>query len=63
MLRLIIKTKLAIDRLICADAGQGLTEYALVLAIIAVAAMATLALVGGPTQNAFSTAGSGLTRT
>ncbi len=61
MLRISINAKLFIDRLTREDAGQGLTEYALILAVIAVAAIVALSLVSGPTQGALSTAGSSLT--
>jgi pilus assembly protein Flp/PilA len=62
MLRILITSKLAIDRLIREDTGQGLTEYALILALIGVAAIVALSLVGGPTQGVLSTAGNSLAR-
>jgi pilus assembly protein Flp/PilA len=43
-----------------ADDGQGLTEYALVLALIAIVAIAALHLLGGKVTNALSTVGSSI---
>ncbi len=40
------------------DAGQGLTEYALILALIAIVAIAALHLLGGKVTDALSTVGS-----
>jgi pilus assembly protein Flp/PilA len=37
------------------DAGQGLTEYALILALIAIVAIAALTLLGGKVTSALST--------
>jgi pilus assembly protein Flp/PilA len=44
------------------DEGQGLTEYALVLALIAIVAIAALTLLGGKVTSALSTVGNSLTR-
>jgi pilus assembly protein Flp/PilA len=43
-----------------ADDGQGLTEYALILALIAIVAIATLHLLGGKVTDALSTVGNSL---
>jgi pilus assembly protein Flp/PilA len=43
-----------------ADDGQGLTEYALILALIAIVAIAGLHLLGGKVNDALSTVGSSL---
>jgi pilus assembly protein Flp/PilA len=59
MLKLFINMKLAIARLM-EEEGQGLTEYALILALIAIAAIAALTLLGGKVQGALSTVGSNL---
>ncbi|GEM_PF-876400 len=40
--------------------GQGLVEYALILTLVALVAMAAVALVGSKVQNAFSNAANGL---
>ena len=40
------------------ERGQGLTEYALILALIAVVAIVALQFVGGNVQSALSTVGS-----
>jgi Flp pilus assembly pilin Flp len=42
------------------DAGQGLTEYALILALIAIVAIAGLHLLGGKVNDALSTVGSSI---
>jgi pilus assembly protein Flp/PilA len=39
------------------EAGQGLTEYALILALIAVLAIAALTLLGGKVSDVLSTVG------
>ena len=39
------------------DEGQGLTEYALILALIAIVAVATVSLLGGKVTSALSTVG------
>jgi pilus assembly protein Flp/PilA len=45
----------AIGRLCIEDDGQGLTEYALILALIAIVAIAALTLLGGSITSALST--------
>jgi len=60
MLKLFINMKLAIARLMENDEGQGLTEYALILAFIAIAAIVALQFLGGKVQDALTTVGSSL---
>jgi pilus assembly protein Flp/PilA len=43
-----------------ADDGQGLTEYALVLALIAIVAVAALHLLGGKINDSLSTVASSI---
>jgi pilus assembly protein Flp/PilA len=61
MLKLFINMKLAVARLFDEEEGQGLTEYALILALIAIIAIAALTLLGGKVTNALSTVGNSLT--
>jgi pilus assembly protein Flp/PilA len=42
------------------DDGQGLTEYALILALIAIVAVVALHFLGGKVNDALSTVGSSL---
>jgi pilus assembly protein Flp/PilA len=42
-------------RLFGHDKGQGLVEYALIIALVAVVVIATLILLGGQIQNIFNT--------
>jgi pilus assembly protein Flp/PilA len=60
MLKLFINMKLAIARLMDEDEGQGLTEYALILALIAIVAIVALNFLGGKVNDALSTVGSSL---
>jgi pilus assembly protein Flp/PilA len=60
MLKLFINMKLAIARLMENEEGQGLTEYALILALIAIVAIAALTLLGGKVQSALSTVSTSL---
>ena len=60
MLKLFINVKLAIARLVEDDEGQGLTEYALILALIAIVAIVALQFLGGKVNDALSTVGSSL---
>jgi pilus assembly protein Flp/PilA len=55
MLKLFINMKLAIARMIEENDGQGLTEYALILALIAIVAVVALTFLGGKVTNALST--------
>ncbi len=61
MLKLFINMKLAVARLFDEEEGQGLTEYALILALIAIVAIAALTLLGGKVTSALSTVGNSLT--
>jgi pilus assembly protein Flp/PilA len=60
MLKLFINMKLAIARLMDEEEGQGLTEYALILALIAIVAIAALTLLGGKVTSALSTVSNSL---
>jgi pilus assembly protein Flp/PilA len=60
MLKLFINMKLAIARLVEENDGQGLTEYALILALIAIVAIVALQFLGGKVNDALSTVGSSL---
>ncbi len=42
------------------DEGQGLTEYALILALIAIVAIVALRFLGGKVNDALSTVGSSI---
>jgi pilus assembly protein Flp/PilA len=60
MLKLFITMKLAIARMIEEEEGQGLTEYALILALIAIVAIVALNFLGGKVTDALSTVGKSL---
>ena len=60
MLKLFINMKLAIARLAENEEGQGLTEYALILALIAIVAIVALQFLGGAVTSALSKVGSSL---
>lgn len=45
---------------VAAEAGQGLTEYALILALVAIVAMLALTLIGGNTSSQIHAAGNGI---
>lgn len=60
MLKLFINMKLAIARMIEEDDGQGLTEYALILALIAILAIAALHFLGGKVTDVLSTVGNSI---
>jgi pilus assembly protein Flp/PilA len=49
-----------VDRILRSEDGQGLPEYALILALIAVVAIAALTFLGGQVTNALSTAGNSI---
>ena len=49
-----------LDRFRSDDDGQGLAEYALILALIAIVAIVALIFLGGQISNKFSTIGSQL---
>jgi pilus assembly protein Flp/PilA len=56
MLSLFINLQLMFARAMDEEEGQGLTEYALILALIAVIAIAALTLLGGKVTDVLSTA-------
>jgi pilus assembly protein Flp/PilA len=60
MLKLFINMKVAIARLVENEEGQGLTEYALILALIAIVAILALTFLGGKVTDALSTVGNSL---
>lgn len=60
MMKLFINMKLAFARLVDEDEGQGLTEYALILALIAIVAIVALQILGGKVSDVLSTVGSSL---
>ena len=60
MLKLFINMKLALDHLLDDEEGQGLTEYALILALIAIVAIAALTLLGGKVTSVLNTISSSL---
>jgi pilus assembly protein Flp/PilA len=60
MLKLFINMKLALTRLMDNEEGQGLTEYALILALIAIVAIVALNFLGGKVSGVLSTVGSSL---
>ncbi len=55
MLKLFINMKLALARLMDDEEGQGLTEYALILALIAIIAIVALTFLGGKVSDVLST--------
>jgi pilus assembly protein Flp/PilA len=55
MLRLLTTVHLRFGRFLSEDRGQGLTEYALILALIAVVAIAAMTLLGGKVSAVLST--------
>ena len=60
MLKLFINLQLMFARAMEEDEGQGLTEYALILALIAVVAIAALTLLGGKVTQVLNSAASSL---
>jgi pilus assembly protein Flp/PilA len=60
MLSLYTNLQLAFARLFDEEEGQGLTEYALILALIAVIAIAALTLLGGKVTGVLSTVANSL---
>ncbi len=56
MLSIITKVQVALARVFDEEEGQGLTEYALILALIAVIAIAALTFLGGKVSDVLSTA-------
>ena len=60
MLKLFINLQLLFARAMDEEEGQGLTEYALILALIAVVAIAALTLLGGKVTSVLNSASSSL---
>ncbi len=60
MMKLFVNLKMTIARLVEENEGQGLTEYALILALIAIVAIVALQILGGKVQDVLSTVGSSL---
>jgi pilus assembly protein Flp/PilA len=56
MMSLYTKLQLVLARLTHDEEGQGLTEYALILALVAVVAIAALTLLGGNITSVLSKA-------
>jgi pilus assembly protein Flp/PilA len=57
----VVKAKVALLRLaLVEEDGQGLTEYALILGLIAIVAIAALTLLGGSVTSALSTVANSL---
>ena len=55
MISLYTKLQLVLARVLDDEEGQGLTEYALILALIAVIAIAALTFLGGKVTSVLST--------
>ena len=53
--------RLGIERFVRRDDGQGLVEYALIIAVIAIAVIVAMLFVRGQLQNMFSNIGNSLT--
>jgi pilus assembly protein Flp/PilA len=60
MLSMITKLQVAVARAFDEEEGQGLTEYALILALIALIAIAALTLLGGKVSDVLSTVATSL---
>ena len=60
MLSIYTRLQLALARILDEEEGQGLTEYALILALIAVIAIAALTFLGGQVTKTLSTAANSL---
>ena len=55
MLSLFVRIQLALARALQPEDGQGLTEYALILALIAIVALTALKFLGGKVSTELST--------
>ena len=55
-----VRIRIAVAKLVRSDEGQGLTEYALILALIAIVAIAALTFLGHKVTSALSTVGNSL---
>ena len=60
MLKLFINLNLAVQRLLDDEEGQGLTEYALILVLIAIVAIVALQFLGGKVSSVLETVGSSI---
>jgi len=60
MLKLFTSLQLMLARALDEEEGQGLTEYALILALIAVVAIAALTLLGNKVTDVLNTAASSI---
>jgi len=60
VLTLFTNLQLSLARALNDEDGQGLTEYALILALIAIIAIAALTLLGGKVTSVLSTIGNSL---
>lgn len=60
MLPIVVRVEVTLGRLVDEEDGQGLTEYALILALIALIAIAALTLLGGQVSNEMSTVANSL---
>lgn len=60
MLKFFVNLKLMIERVFDEERGQGLAEYALILAFIAIVAILALTFLGGKVTSELSTVGSSL---
>jgi pilus assembly protein Flp/PilA len=60
MLKLFTSLQLVFARAMDNEEGQGLTEYALILALIAIVAIAALTFLGGKVSNDLSTVANSL---
>jgi pilus assembly protein Flp/PilA len=55
-----VRIQVAVAQLMRSDEGQGLTEYALILALIAIVAIAALTFLGHKVTSALSTVGNSI---
>jgi pilus assembly protein Flp/PilA len=55
-----VRIQVAVAQLMRSDEGQGLTEYALILALIAIVAIAALTFLGHKVTSALSTVSNSL---
>jgi pilus assembly protein Flp/PilA len=60
MSSIITETRTVLARVIHEEDGQGLTEYAMILALIALLTLAALTFLGGSVSNEMSTAAQSL---
>ncbi len=60
MSKLFVSLQLAFDRALDEDTGQSLTEYALILALVAVVAMVALAFLGDRVRTELTTVATSL---